>query len=54
MTADISWDPTIFDTNHEQVIKKEFVTSENSDLFIDSDNRDIDLYATNSKIQMWT
>ena len=46
MTADISWDPTIFDNNHEQVIKEEFVTSEKSDMFIDSDNREIDLYAT--------
>ena len=47
MTADISWDPTIFDNHHEQVIKEEFVTSENSDVFIDSNTREIDLYATN-------
>ena len=52
MTADISWDPIIFDNNHEQIIKKEFVTSENYDMFIDSDNKEIDLYATNGKIQM--
>ena len=47
MTADISWDPTIFDNNHDQVIKEECVTFENSDMFIDSDDREIDLYATN-------
>ena len=47
MTADISWDPTIFDNHHEQVIKEEFITSENSDVFINSDTREIDLYATN-------
>ena len=38
---------SIFDNNHEQVIKEEFVISENSDVFIDSDTREIDLYATN-------
>ena len=38
--------PTIFDNNNEQVVQEEFVTSENSDMFIDSNNREIDLYAT--------
>ena len=54
MTANISWDPTIFDNHHEQVVQEEFVTSENSDVLIDSDTREIDYMLPIGKVRMLT
>ena len=46
MTADMEWDPTIFDNTHEPIIKEQFVNQEDSDIFIDHGSQNLDIHAT--------